>query len=114
MTPVTHGKHACAQAKEMLDHLEGVLSNEPVEVVMGAQIVEVKPTGVSKGGVVERIMRSVTSASCPWVCRLGRSRQAASVSWVPRSCRSCAWRLHGRCGQAHIMRSVTNAFCLWM
>ena len=46
----------------MLDHLEGVLSNEPVEVVMGAQIVEVKPTGVSKGGVVERIMKSVTSA----------------------------------------------------
>lgn len=33
------------QAKEMLDHLEGVLANEPVEVVMGAQIVEVKPSG---------------------------------------------------------------------
>jgi trehalose 6-phosphate synthase/phosphatase len=31
------------QAKELLDHLEGVLSNEPVEVVSGAAIVEVKP-----------------------------------------------------------------------
>ena len=44
----------------MLDHLEGVLANEPVEVVMGAQIVEVKPSGVTKGGVVERIMKHIT------------------------------------------------------
>ena len=32
------------QAKELLDHLEGVLSNEPVEVISGQAIVEVKPT----------------------------------------------------------------------
>ncbi|CAL8463619.1 g3153 [Coccomyxa elongata] len=44
------------QAKELLDHLEGVLSNEPVEVVAGSAIVEVKPAGVSKGGAVERIL----------------------------------------------------------
>lgn len=44
------------QAKELLDHLEGVLSNEPVEVVAGNAIVEVKPQGVSKGGAVERIL----------------------------------------------------------
>ena len=31
------------QAKELLDHLEGVLSNEPVEVISGQAIVEVKP-----------------------------------------------------------------------
>ena len=31
------------QAKELLDHLEGVLSNEPVEVISGQSIVEVKP-----------------------------------------------------------------------
>ena len=30
------------QAKELLDHLECVLSNEPVEVVAGAAIIEVK------------------------------------------------------------------------
>lgn len=31
------------QAKEMLDHLENVLSNEPVIVTRGHNIVEVKP-----------------------------------------------------------------------
>lgn len=44
------------QAKELLDHLEGVLSNEPVEVVAGHAIVEVKPQGVSKGRIVERVL----------------------------------------------------------
>lgn len=32
-----------AQAKEMLDHLENVLANEPVSVKSGQFIVEVKP-----------------------------------------------------------------------
>lgn len=32
-----------AQAKEMLDHLESVLANEPVAVKKGELIVEVKP-----------------------------------------------------------------------
>ena len=32
-----------SQAKEMLDHLEGVLANEPVAVKSGQFIVEVKP-----------------------------------------------------------------------
>lgn len=53
--------HIClffvAQAKELQDHLEGVLSNEAVEVVAGNAIVEVKPQGVSKGGAVERILQ---------------------------------------------------------
>ena len=31
------------QAKELLDHLESVLANEPVVVRRGQQIVEVKP-----------------------------------------------------------------------
>lgn len=31
------------QAKELLDHLENVLANEPVVVKRGRQIVEVKP-----------------------------------------------------------------------
>lgn len=48
------------QAKELLDHLEGVLANEPVEVVPGSNIVEVKPQGVSKGRVVERILHDAT------------------------------------------------------
>ena len=32
-----------SQAKEMLDHLESVLANEPVSVKSGQHIVEVKP-----------------------------------------------------------------------
>ncbi|XP_074319239.1 putative alpha,alpha-trehalose-phosphate synthase [UDP-forming] 7 [Silene latifolia] len=43
------------QAKEMLDHLESVLANEPVSVKSGQYIVEVKPQGVSKGLVAEKI-----------------------------------------------------------
>ncbi|KAK9674523.1 hypothetical protein RND81_12G238500 [Saponaria officinalis] len=43
------------QAKEMLDHLENVLANEPVSVKSGQFIVEVKPQGVSKGLVAEKI-----------------------------------------------------------
>ena len=40
------------QAKELLDHLEGVLFNEPVDVVQGQAIVEVKPQGISKGRAI--------------------------------------------------------------
>ncbi|RDY10189.1 putative alpha,alpha-trehalose-phosphate synthase [UDP-forming] 7, partial [Mucuna pruriens] len=48
-----------AQAKEMLDHLESVLANEPVAVKSGQFIVEVKPQDVSKGLVAERIFSSM-------------------------------------------------------
>ncbi|XP_051145114.1 alpha,alpha-trehalose-phosphate synthase [UDP-forming] 5 [Andrographis paniculata] len=44
------------QAKELLDHLESVLANEPVTVKSGQHIVEVKPQGVHKGLVAERIL----------------------------------------------------------
>ncbi|XP_015085301.1 alpha,alpha-trehalose-phosphate synthase [UDP-forming] 5 [Solanum pennellii] len=44
------------QAKELLDHLESVLANEPVTVKSGQNIVEVKPQGVSKGLVAERLL----------------------------------------------------------
>ncbi|KAG0583631.1 hypothetical protein M758_3G151200 [Ceratodon purpureus] len=44
------------QAKELQDHLESVLANEPVTVKSGAQIVEVTPQGVSKGVVVEKLL----------------------------------------------------------
>ncbi|CAA7410223.1 unnamed protein product [Spirodela intermedia] len=48
-----------AQAKEMLDHLESVLANEPVAVKSGQFIVEVKPQGVSKGLVAHKILSSM-------------------------------------------------------
>ncbi|XP_027158329.1 probable alpha,alpha-trehalose-phosphate synthase [UDP-forming] 7 [Coffea eugenioides] len=49
-----------SQAKEMLEHLESVLANEPVAVKSGQFIVEVKPQGVSKGVVAEKIFASMT------------------------------------------------------
>lgn len=48
-----------SQAKEMLDHLESVLANEPVSVKSGQFIVEVKPQGVSKGLVAGKIFTSM-------------------------------------------------------
>ncbi|TMW99494.1 hypothetical protein EJD97_002438 [Solanum chilense] len=47
------------QAKELLDHLESVLANEPVTVKSGQNIVEVKPQGVSKGLVAERLLETM-------------------------------------------------------
>ncbi|XP_075496811.1 putative alpha,alpha-trehalose-phosphate synthase [UDP-forming] 7 [Primulina tabacum] len=47
------------QSKEMLDHLESVLANEPVAVKSGQFIVEVKPQGFSKGLVAEKIFTSM-------------------------------------------------------
>nr|AKA43768.1 trehalose-6-phosphate synthase [Dunaliella viridis] len=44
------------QAKELLDHLEGVSSNKPVEIVGGSSAVEIKPQGVSKGQAVEKML----------------------------------------------------------
>ncbi|KAM0949125.1 putative alpha,alpha-trehalose-phosphate synthase (UDP-forming), Trehalose-phosphatase [Dioscorea sansibarensis] len=44
------------QAKEILDHLESVLANEPVTVKSGTNNVEVKPQGVSKGLVAQRLL----------------------------------------------------------
>lgn len=52
-----------SQAKEMLDHLESVLSNEAVSVKSGQFIVEVKPQGVSKGLVAEKIIGSMKEKS---------------------------------------------------
>jgi trehalose 6-phosphate synthase/phosphatase len=49
------------QAKELLDHLEGVLANEAVEVVPGQAIVEVKPQGVSKGRAAERALSAAAA-----------------------------------------------------
>ncbi|KAH9565347.1 hypothetical protein CY35_04G073400 [Sphagnum magellanicum] len=53
------------QAKELLDHLESVLANQPVTVKSGAHIVEVKPQGVSKGVVVEELLAMMALKSAP-------------------------------------------------
>ncbi|WOL11129.1 putative alpha,alpha-trehalose-phosphate synthase [Canna indica] len=54
-----------SQAKEMLDHLESVLANEPVSVKSGQFIVEVKPQGVSKGLVAEKILSAMVEKGKP-------------------------------------------------
>uniref|UniRef100_A0A2N9FLF3 alpha,alpha-trehalose-phosphate synthase (UDP-forming) n=1 Tax=Fagus sylvatica TaxID=28930 RepID=A0A2N9FLF3_FAGSY len=55
----------CCQAKELLDHLENVLTNEPVVVKRGQLIVEVKPQGVTKGLVAEKVLSSMISNGKP-------------------------------------------------
>ncbi|KAL6505550.1 putative alpha,alpha-trehalose-phosphate synthase 9 UDP-forming [Orobanche hederae] len=44
------------QAKELLLHLENVLMNEPAFVWRGQHIIEVKPQGVTKGLVAEKVL----------------------------------------------------------
>ncbi|KAL4368499.1 hypothetical protein GQ457_05G034580 [Hibiscus cannabinus] len=51
-----------SQAKEMLDHLESVLANEPVTVKSGQYIIEVKPQGLSKGVVAEKIFTTMAES----------------------------------------------------
>ena len=53
------------KAKELKNHLEEILSSKPVEVVNGHFIVEIKPQGVSKGQMVERILVEATTKANP-------------------------------------------------
>ncbi|GLU21586.1 hypothetical protein SLE2022_377180 [Rubroshorea leprosula] len=53
------------QAKELLDHLENVLANEPAVVKRGQQIVEVKPQGVSKGLVAQKVLSTMVDSGKP-------------------------------------------------
>ncbi|KAH6818563.1 trehalose phosphatase/synthase 11 [Perilla frutescens var. frutescens] len=64
------------QAKELLDHLESVLANDPVVVKTGQQIVEVKPQGVSKGAVVQNLIETMrnTRKEADFVLCIGDDR----------------------------------------
>ncbi|KAH6835370.1 trehalose phosphatase/synthase 11 [Perilla frutescens var. hirtella] len=64
------------QAKELLDHLESVLANDPVVVKTGQQIVEVKPQGVSKGAVVQNLIETMrnTGKEADFVLCIGDDR----------------------------------------
>ncbi|KAI9111725.1 hypothetical protein K1719_017415 [Acacia pycnantha] len=53
------------QAKELLNHLENVLANEPAVVKRGQHIVEVKPQGVSKGLVTEKVLMTMVNDGDP-------------------------------------------------
>ncbi|KAJ6339837.1 hypothetical protein OIU77_007726 [Salix suchowensis] len=52
-------------AKELLDHLENVLANDPVAVKRGQNIVEVKPQGVTKGLVTEKVLSKMIASGKP-------------------------------------------------
>lgn len=62
-TLVSYSPCTCPQAKELLDHLEGVLSNKPVEIVGGQGYVEIKPQGVSKGRALERLLAAACAST---------------------------------------------------
>ncbi|XP_006659457.1 probable alpha,alpha-trehalose-phosphate synthase [UDP-forming] 9 [Oryza brachyantha] len=47
------------QAKELQDHLQNVLANEPVYVKSGHQIVEINPQGVGKGVAVRSLISTI-------------------------------------------------------
>eukprot|EP00742_Colponemidia_sp_Colp-10_P008648 GILJ01009382.1.p1 GENE.GILJ01009382.1~~GILJ01009382.1.p1 ORF type:complete len:1037 (-),score=136.84 GILJ01009382.1:160-3270(-) len=49
------------QAKELTDHLEQVLMNFPVIVIAGKGYVEVKPRGINKGVMVEKILSKISA-----------------------------------------------------
>uniref|UniRef100_A0A2N9GFZ4 Uncharacterized protein n=1 Tax=Fagus sylvatica TaxID=28930 RepID=A0A2N9GFZ4_FAGSY len=53
------------QSKELLDHLENVLANEPAVVNRGNLIVEVKPQGVSKGLVADKVLSRIVNSGTP-------------------------------------------------
>ncbi|PKA49182.1 Alpha,alpha-trehalose-phosphate synthase [UDP-forming] 6 [Apostasia shenzhenica] len=53
------------QAKELLDHLENVLANEPVTVKRGQNIIEVNHQGISKGIVVRNIISTMLNRGKP-------------------------------------------------
>ncbi|KAG5522254.1 hypothetical protein RHGRI_034440 [Rhododendron griersonianum] len=79
------------QAKELLDHLENVLSNEPVVVCRGQHIVEVKPQGVSKGLVAEKVLSKMVNSGDPpdFVMCIGDDRSDEDMfESILRSCPS--------------------------
>ncbi|KAK4257097.1 hypothetical protein QN277_006730 [Acacia crassicarpa] len=47
------------KAKELLDHLQSVLANEPAVVQKRHDIVEVKPQGITKGIVIEKVLSTL-------------------------------------------------------
>lgn len=78
------------QAKELLDHLESVLANEPVSVKSGQHIVEVKPQGVNKGLVADRLLTSMKQKGMlpDFVLCIGDDRSDEDMFEVIMSARS--------------------------
>ncbi|ACY18245.1 bifunctional alpha,alpha-trehalose-phosphate synthase (UDP-forming)/trehalose-phosphatase [Haliangium ochraceum] len=47
------------QANELRQHLLGLFSNAPVEIVAGNKVIELRPQGVHKGRIVERLAADI-------------------------------------------------------
>ncbi|KAL0340043.1 UNVERIFIED_CONTAM: putative alpha,alpha-trehalose-phosphate synthase [UDP-forming] 11 [Sesamum radiatum] len=109
------------QAKELLDHLESVLANDPVVVKNGQQIVEVKPgivhatKGVSKGVVVKNLMETMRHKGKPadFVLCIGDDRsdeemfEAIASSIADRSLPDTAEVFACTVGQKPSMANIT-------
>jgi trehalose 6-phosphate synthase/phosphatase len=52
-----------AQANELRVHLAQVLSNEPVEVLQGHKVIEVRPHGVNKGTILRPVLAASPGAT---------------------------------------------------
>ena len=68
--------------QELLDHLEGVLSNKPVDIVGSNCQVEIKPQGVSKGQAVERMLAACSAGSTSTFGGAAPSAAAAAAAAV--------------------------------
>jgi trehalose 6-phosphate synthase/phosphatase len=56
------GEFGANQAKELHLHLSQTFSNAPVEVLAGEKVVEVRPHGVHKGVIIERLKPAAEGA----------------------------------------------------
>lgn len=63
-------EQATWQARELFRHLEEGMTDQPVEVMRGNKVVEVRPAGVSKGRAALRILRA-GAEDRPWVLAAG-------------------------------------------
>lgn len=51
------------QARELFQHLDEFLSSEPLEVIHGSKVIEVRPMGMDKGTAVHILIRETAQAS---------------------------------------------------
>lgn len=63
-------EQAAWQARELFRHLQEGMAAQPVEVMRGNKVIEVRPTGISKGRAALRLLRGVF-ANRPFVLACG-------------------------------------------
>ena len=109
------------QAKELMDHLESVLVNDPVDVFPGNGHVEIKPQGVSKGPSRRRtcgVRRATRWISCSPSATTARTRRCSTPSptaWRTRrpSRRLCSARTRARCPATRLSTALPCTSPRW-